>query len=76
MLKGLDANLKVRAIARQDYVLARPEQSVDQVIREMISHKADNVVVVDHDEKATPIGVARAADIVRFKSGIDQEEAS
>jgi H+/Cl- antiporter ClcA len=74
LLKGVDSNLKVQDIARQDYVMARPGQTVDEVVREMVLHNAENVVVVEQDGKATPIGVARAADILRLRRWIAEEE--
>jgi chloride channel protein, CIC family len=74
LLKGVDSNLKVQDIARQDYVMARPGQTVDEVTRDMVLHNAENVVVVEQDGKATPIGVARAADILRLRSWIVEEE--
>jgi H+/Cl- antiporter ClcA/predicted transcriptional regulator len=74
LLKGVDSNLKVQDIARQDYVLARPGQTVDEVTREMVLHNAESVVVVEPDEKATPIGVARAADILQLRRWIVEEE--
>ena len=74
LLKGVDSNLKVQDIARQDYVMARPGQTVDEVVREMVLHNTENVVVVEQDGKATPIGVARAADILRLRRWIVEEE--
>jgi CBS domain-containing protein len=74
LLKGVDSNLKVQDIASQDYVVARPGQTVDEVTREMVLHNAENVVVVNQDEKAAPIGVARAADILRLRRWIVEEE--
>ena len=74
LLKGVDSNLKVQDIARQDYILARPGQTVDEVTRDMVLHNAENVVVVEQDGKAIPIGVARAADILRLRSWIVEEE--
>jgi len=74
LLKGVDSNLKVQDIARQDYVMARPGQTVDEVTRDMVLHNAENVVVVEQDGKPTPIGVARAADILRLRRWIVEEE--
>jgi H+/Cl- antiporter ClcA len=73
LLKGVDSNLKIQDIVRQDYVLARPGQTVDEVTREMVLHNAENVVVVE-DDKVTPIGVASAADILRLRRWIVEEE--
>src|SRR5271157_2750713 len=74
LLKGVDSNLKVQDIARQDYIMARRGQTVDEVIRDMVLHNAENVVVVEQDGKATPIGMARAADILRLRRWIVEEE--
>jgi CBS domain-containing protein len=74
LLRGVDSNLKVRDIARQDYIVARPGQTVDEVTRAMILRNAENVVVVDQDGEVTPIGVARAADILRLRRWIVEEE--
>jgi len=74
LLKGVDSNLKVRDIARQDYVLARRGQTVGQVMGEMERRNAENVVVVDGDGNATPIGMARAADILRLSRWIAEDE--
>jgi CIC family chloride channel protein len=77
LLKGVNSDLKVQDIARQDYVVARPEQTVDEVTREMVLHHAENVVVVDRngqDGNARLIGVARAADILRLRRWIVEEE--
>jgi H+/Cl- antiporter ClcA/CBS domain-containing protein len=74
LLKGVDSNLKVQDIARQDYVMARPGQTVDEVVREMVLHNVEDVVVVEQDGKATPIGVVRAADILRLRRWIMEED--
>ena len=74
LLKGVDSNLKVQDIVRQDYVVARPGQTVDEVTREMVLHNAENVVVVEQDGRGAPIGVARAADILRLRRWIVEEE--
>ena len=74
LLKGVDSNLKVQDIARQDYIMARRGQTVDEVTRDMVLHNAENVVVVEQDGKATPIGMARAADILRLRRWIVEEE--
>ena len=74
LLKGVDSNMKARDIARQDYVVARPGQTVDEVTRDMVLHNAENVVVVEQDGKVKPVGVARAADILRLRRWIVEEE--
>jgi CBS domain-containing protein len=74
LLKGVGSNLKVQDIARQDYVLARPGQTVDEVTREMVRHNLENAVVVNGDGKTAPIGVVRAADILRLRRWILEEE--
>jgi hypothetical protein len=47
---------------------------VDEVTREMVLRNAENVVVVEEDGKARPIGVARTADILRSRRWIVEEE--
>jgi CIC family chloride channel protein len=74
LLKGVDSNMKVQDIARQDYIVARPGQTVDEVTRDMVLHNAENVVVVEQDGKVKPVGVARAADILRLRRWIVEEE--
>jgi H+/Cl- antiporter ClcA len=74
LLKGVDSNLRVRDIARQDYVLARRGETVFQVMGEMERHNTENVVVVEGEGKATPIGISRAADILRLSRWVAEEE--
>jgi predicted transcriptional regulator len=74
LLKGIDADPKVREIARQDFVVARPEETVDEVTRDMLLHNAENIVVVEGDGGQKPIGVARAADILRLRRWVIEEE--
>jgi len=75
LLKGVDSNLRIRDIARQDYVVARRGQSVRQVMGEMDAHNTENVVVVDGDGNTAPIGTVRAADILRLSRWITEEES-
>ncbi len=74
LLKGVDTDLKIRDIARQDYVLARLGDTVGRVMGEMELHKTENVVVVERNGNARPIGMARAADILRLGRWIAEEE--
>jgi hypothetical protein len=41
----------------------------------MEAHNTENVVVVDRDGNTTPIGVARAADVLRISRWIAEEES-
>lgn len=75
LLKGVEGQLKARDIARKDFVLAYAGQSVDQVLRAMFSRNADEVVVVDSDGRSRPVGVARAADILRLRRWVMEEES-
>ncbi|MGA2072230.1 MAG: chloride channel protein [Terriglobia bacterium] len=75
LLKGVDSDLKIRDVARQDYVVARRGESVRLVMGEMEAHNTENVVVVDRDGNTTPIGVARAADILRLSRWFTEEES-
>ena len=72
LLRGLDANPKVRSILRQDYIVAHVGETVDEVTRDMVIHDVENIVVVEKDGK--PIGVARAADILRLRRWAIEEE--
>jgi H+/Cl- antiporter ClcA/predicted transcriptional regulator len=72
LLKGFDGNPKVGEIMRQDYVAARPGETVDEVTRDMVIHNVENIVVVEGNGK--PIGVARAADILRLRRWVIEEE--
>lgn len=74
LLKGIDANLKVRDIVRTDFIVAQPGETVDEVTRDMLLHNAENIVVVEGNEDGKPIGVARAADILRLRKWVIEEE--
>jgi len=74
LLKGFDRNAKVREIMRQDYVAARPDETVDEVTRDMVIHNVENIVVVEGNGLLKPIGVARAADILRLRRWVIEEE--
>jgi CIC family chloride channel protein len=74
LLKGIDAGLKVRGIVRKDFVVAYPGETVDEVTREMLVHNVDNVVVTERTDGLKPLGVARAADILRLRKWVIEEE--
>ena len=69
-----DHPMTARQIARQNYVLAHPGETVDQVTREMLDRDAENVVVVEGNGITKPIGVARAADILKLRRWVLDEE--
>jgi chloride channel protein, CIC family len=75
LLKGVEGHLKARDIARKDFVLAYAGESVDQVLQAMLNRNADNVVVVDSDGRSKPVGIARAADILRLRRWVMEEES-
>ena len=56
----------------QEYLVARPDETVDQVTRDMVVHNIENIAVVDGDDK--PIGVACATDILRLRRWVIEEE--
>jgi chloride channel protein, CIC family len=59
--------LLVRDVTRGDYVVAHRRDLVDSVARNMLSHHVDNAVLVDeHGGSAKPIGVIRAADLLKL----------
>lgn len=74
LLRGIDKPVKARDIAHQNYVVAHLGDSVDEVTRVMIKKEAENVVVVEQGEHSKPIGVARAADILRLRRWTIEEE--
>jgi len=74
LLKDVEGHLKARDVARQDYVLARAGESVDQVIRAMFKRNAENVIVVEGDGCPKPIGIARAVDILRLRRWVMEED--
>jgi len=47
---------------------------VDEVTRDMVIHNVENIVVVEGDGLLKPIGVARAADILRLRRWVIEEE--
>ncbi len=64
----------LRGLARQDYVLAFPGDSVDRVHREMMRKNVENVVVVESSRSHTPVGLARANDILALRRWLLEEE--
>ena len=76
LLQGFDRNPKVREIMRQDYVAARVGETVDEVTRDMVIHDVENIVVVEGDGLLKPIGVARAADILRLRRWVIKKKVS
>lgn len=67
------ASRKAGEMCRQDYVVAYPGQTVDAVTREMLSRNVEHTVVVDRAH-SKPIGVARAADILKLHRWVMDEE--
>jgi CIC family chloride channel protein len=65
--------LKMRDLARQDFVLAHPDDLVDQVHRAMLRKNTENVVVVEENGRK-PIGIARANDILQLRRWLMEEE--
>ncbi len=72
LLKEVNPKAKVREIMHQEYLVASPTETVDQVTRDMVVHNIENIVVVDDFGK--PIGVARATDILRLRRWVIEEE--
>jgi H+/Cl- antiporter ClcA len=69
-----DHHFTMRELARQDYVLAYPGESVDQVHRYMMLKDVENVVVVESRKNMKPVGVARAHDILELRRWLLEEE--
>lgn len=70
-----DHHFTMRELARQDYVLACPGESVDQVQRDMMLKNVENVVIVQSRASMNPIGVARANDILQLRRWLLEEES-
>jgi H+/Cl- antiporter ClcA len=69
-----DHHFKMRELARRDFVLAYPGESVDQVHRDMMLKNTENVVVVEPDNARKPVGIARANDILQLRRWLMEEE--
>jgi chloride channel protein, CIC family len=69
-----DHHFNMRELARQDYVLAFPDESVDQVHRDMMLKNVENVVVVESHRARKPIGIARANDLLQLRRWLMEEE--
>ncbi|HEU5341183.1 chloride channel protein [Edaphobacter sp.] len=69
-----DHHFKMRELARQDYVMAYPDEPVDQVNRDMLLKNNENIVVVESHESHKPVGVARANDLLQLRRWLVQEE--
>jgi CBS domain-containing protein len=69
-----DHHFKMRELVRQDYVLAYPGESVDQVHRDMMLKNVENVVVVESSRVLKPVGIARANDILQLRRWLLEEE--
>jgi CBS domain-containing protein len=69
-----DHHVKMRELARRDYVLAYPGELVDQVHRDMMLKNTENVVVVQPEGPRKPIGIARANDILQLRRWLMEEE--
>lgn len=75
LLQGVDKPTKARDIAHQKYVVAHVGDTVDEVTRVMLTRQAENVVVVEDGIHSKPIGVVRAADILRLRRWTIEEES-
>jgi hypothetical protein len=64
----------MRELARRDFVLAYPGDSVDQVHRDMMLKNTENVVVVQPSGVRKPVGIARANDILQLRRWLMEEE--
>jgi H+/Cl- antiporter ClcA len=76
LLQGMESNPPVSMIMRQDYLVAHPDESVEQVSRDMVVHNIENIIVVERNGVLKPIGVARAADILRLRRWVIDEEGT
>ncbi|MFZ0663225.1 MAG: chloride channel protein [Acidobacteriaceae bacterium] len=69
-----DRQLTMRELSRRDYAIAYPGDLIDQVHRAMMSKNTENVVVMDPANAQTPIGIARANDILQLRRWLMEEE--
>lgn len=69
-----DHHFTMRELARPDYVLAYPGESVDQVHRDMMIKDVENVVIVQSRQSMKPVGLARANDILQLRRWLLEEE--
>jgi CIC family chloride channel protein len=69
-----DHHFNMRELARQDYVIAYPDESVDQVHRDMMLKNVENVIVVESPRARKPIGIARANDLLELRRWLMEEE--
>ena len=69
-----DHHFRMRELARQDYVLAFPGESVDRVHRDMMLKNVENIVVVESNTARKPIGIARANDLLQLRRWLMEEE--
>jgi CIC family chloride channel protein len=69
-----DHRFRMRELARRDYVLAYPGESVDQVHRDMMLKNTENVVVVQATGLRKPVALARANDILQLRRWLMEEE--
>ena len=75
LLQGVGGSIKAGEIAHQKYVTAHLGDTVDDVTRVMLTRQAENVVVVENGVHSRPIGVVRAADILRLRRWTIEEES-
>jgi len=54
--------------------VARVGETVDEVTRDMVIHDVENIIVAEGDNPTRPIGVVRAADILRLRRWAIEEE--
>ena len=73
LLPGADSDLKARDVARSDYVLARTGETLGVVMREMERRQAENVVVIETGNSGKPVGVVRAADLLKVGRWMEEE---
>jgi CIC family chloride channel protein len=70
-----DHHFKMRELARQDYVIAYPGESIDRVSRDMMLQDVENIIVVQPGGAEKPIGIARANDILQLRRWLMDEES-
>jgi CIC family chloride channel protein len=64
--------LTVGEVARRDYIMVEPHDRVNDVSKRMLARHVNNAAVVESPDGRNPLGVVRAADILRMQRRLAQ----
>jgi CBS domain-containing protein len=73
-MESPDHPLTMGELARPDYVVAYPGESVDKVQRDMMLKNVEHVVVLESGRGMKPVGMVRANDILQLRRWVLEEE--